>query len=114
MAAGSLRRSIRQSLTVARRDFIATVFTPTFLIFLLSPLLTIAFGAAGGMGASTMAQSAIDRSRLIVLAAPDRTAAMHAADTQLRELFDRGDAPPPIEFRTPQGDPGGAGAHHDR
>jgi ABC-2 type transport system permease protein len=105
MAAGSLRRSIRQSMTVARRDFIATVFTPTFLIFLLSPLLTIAFGAAGGMGASTMAQSAIDRSRLIVLTAPERTPAMHAADMQLRELFDRGDAPPPIEFRTPQGDP---------
>ena len=105
MAAGSLRRSIRQALTVARRDFIATVFTPTFLIFLLSPLLTIAFGAAGGLGASTMAQSAIDRSKLVVLAAPDRTAAMQAADTQLRDVFDRGDAPPPIEFRTPERDP---------
>ena len=73
MAAGSLRRSIRQSLTVARRDFIATVFTPTFLIFLLSPLLTIAFGAAGGVGASKMTRSVVDRSKLVVLTAPDRT-----------------------------------------
>ncbi|MBS0480355.1 MAG: ABC transporter permease [Proteobacteria bacterium] len=105
MTAGSLRRSIRQALTVARRDFIATVFTPTFLIFLLSPLLTIAFGAAGGVGASSMAQSAIDRSKLVVLTAPDRAPAIQAADAQLREVFARGDAPPPLEFRLPQPNP---------
>ncbi|QDZ06620.1 ABC transporter permease [Sphingomonas panacisoli] len=105
MAAGSLRRSIRQSLTIARRDFIATVFTPTFLIFLLSPLLTIAFGAAGGVGASSMAQSAIDRSKLVVLIAPDRASAVQAADAQLREMFARGDAPPPVEFQLPQPNP---------
>lgn len=104
MAAGSVRRHVRQALTVARRDFIATVFTPTFLIFLLSPLLTIAFGAAGGMGASSMAQSAIDRSKLVVLIAPDRAPAIQAADAQLREMFGRGDAPPPIEFKLPDPD----------
>ena len=105
MAAGSLRRSIRQSLTVARRDFIATVFTPTFLIFLLSPLLTIAFGAMGGVGASKMTQSVIDRSKLVVLTAPDRTPAIQVVDAQLRDLFDRNDAPPPVEFKLPQPNP---------
>jgi ABC-2 type transport system permease protein len=105
MAAGSLRRSIRQSLTVARRDFIATVFTPTFLIFLLSPLLTIAFGAAGGVGASRMTQSVIDRSKLVVLTAPDRTTAIQVIDSQLRAVFDRGDVPPPIEFKLPEAKP---------
>jgi ABC-2 type transport system permease protein len=105
MAPGSLRRSIRQAMTVARRDFIATVFTPTFLIFLLSPLLTIAFGAAGGVGASKMTQSVIDRSKLVVLIAPERNAAIREADTQLRRVFDRDDVPPPLEFRAPDGDP---------
>ena len=105
MAAGSLRRSIRQSLTVARRDFIATVFTPTFLIFLLSPLLTIAFGAAGGVGASQMTRSVVDRSKLVVLTAPDRTPAIQTVDSQLRAVFDRGDTPPPIEFRLPGANP---------
>ena len=105
MAAGSLRRSIRQSLTVARRDFIATVFTPTFLIFLLSPLLTIAFGAAGGVGASQMTRSVIDRSKLVVLTAPDRTAAIQTVDAQLRTVFDRGDVPPPVEFKLPEANP---------
>lgn len=105
MAAASFRRHIRQALTVARRDFIATVFTPTFLIFLLSPLLTIAFGAMGGLGASKMTQSVIDRSKLVVLTAPDRASAIQTADAQLRTLFDRGDAPPPIEFKLPEKNP---------
>ncbi|MBN8807939.1 MAG: ABC transporter permease [Sphingomonas sp.] len=110
MAAGNFRRHTRQALTVARRDFIATVFTPTFLIFLLSPLLTIAFGAAGGLGASTMAQTAIARSRLVVITAPEHRAAIMAIDAQFRPIFDHGDAPPPIEFRTPSADPA-ADAH---
>ena len=32
------KKAIRQTLTIARRDFIATVFTPMFLFFLLAPL----------------------------------------------------------------------------
>lgn len=104
MAAGAFRRHIRQAMTVARRDFIATVFTPTFLIFLLSPLLTIAFGAAGGVGASSMAQSAIDRSKLVMLVMPDRVPRIQAADAMLREVFPRGEAPPPIEFKIPEPD----------
>ncbi len=105
MAPGSFRRSIRQAMTVARRDFIATVFTPTFLIFLLSPLLTIAFGAMGGVGASKMTQSMIDRSKLVVLTTPDRTPAIQAIDTQLRTVFDRNDTPPPLEFKLPDANP---------
>ncbi|MBN8813933.1 MAG: ABC transporter permease [Sphingomonas sp.] len=105
MAAGSFRRHIRQALTVARRDFIATVFTPTFLIFLLSPLLTIAFGAAGGVGASSMTQSVIERSKLVVLTTPDRTPAIQTIDAQLRTVFDRREAPPPIEFKLPERNP---------
>ena len=54
---GNYRRALRQAMTVARRDFIATVFTPTFLLFLLSPMFTILFGAAGGFGASSMIPS---------------------------------------------------------
>ena len=44
----NLRRLARQTLTVARRDFIATVFTPVFLLFLFAPLIMGAFGAIGG------------------------------------------------------------------
>ena len=37
----SARRLIRQTMTIARRDFIATVFTPIFLLFLFAPLIMV-------------------------------------------------------------------------
>jgi ABC-2 type transport system permease protein len=102
---GNIGRGLRQALTVARRDFIATVFTPTFLLFLLSPMFTILFGAAGGFGASSMAQGAADRARIVVIAAPDQAAAIVATDRQLRQVFGRGDIPPPLDILTPSADP---------
>ena len=42
----NFRRTVRQTLTVARRDFVATVFTPTFLIFLLAPLISVTLALA--------------------------------------------------------------------
>ncbi|MGN6820946.1 MAG: ABC transporter permease [Sphingomonas sp.] len=101
----NFRRALRQALTVARRDFIATVFTPTFLIFLMSPMFTILFGAAGGFGASSMAQGAADRARIVVVAAPDQAAAIVATDRQLRKVFGRGAIPPPLDVLTPDGNP---------
>ena len=43
------RRLIRQTLTIARRDFVATVMTPMFLLFLLAPLLFAGFGVFFGL-----------------------------------------------------------------
>jgi len=101
----NFRRSLRQALTVARRDFVATVFTPTFLIFLLSPLLTIAFGAAGGLGASTVAQGASARERLVVIAPGATAPGFLVADKRLRAAFDHGDGPAPLRLETPAADP---------
>ena len=105
MIAGNVRRSVRQAMTVARRDFIATVFTPTFLIFLLSPLLTILFGTAGGLGASSMAQGAEDRTRLVAIAAPDDRSSLLAADQRLRTIFRASDQPPELRLDVPLRDP---------
>ncbi|WP_066808625.1 ABC transporter permease [Sphingomonas asaccharolytica] len=102
---GNYRRALRQAMTVARRDFIATVFTPTFLLFLLSPMFTILFGAAGGLGASTVTQGAAGRARIVVVAAPDQAAAIVATDRQLRKVFGSADIPPPLDIATPSGDP---------
>ena len=102
---GNYRRALRYAMTVARRDFIATVFTPTFLLFLLSPMFTILFGAAGGFGASSMAQGAADRARIVVITAPDQAAAIVATDRQLRQVFGRGDIPPPLDVVTPSSAP---------
>ena len=59
----------------------------------------------GGLGASRMTQSVVDRSKLIVLTAPDRASAIQTVDAQLRLVFDRRDAPPPVEFKLPEAIP---------
>ena len=104
-APGNLRRLTRQTLTVARRDFIATVFTPTFLLFLLAPLIMLSFGAIGGMGAATMAGSSAGKSRIVALVNPADGTALTAADTDLRGLYRRREGPPALTIEPPSADP---------
>lgn len=89
-----LRRQIRQTLTIARRDFTATVFTPIFLLFLFAPVIMTSFGAIGGMGAASVTQGSADKSRLVAMLPDASASALRAADAQLRPLV-RGDATPP-------------------
>jgi len=104
MSANS-NRIVRQTLTIARRDFVATVFTPTFLLFLLSPVIMLSFGLIGGLGASSMATSAAEKARIVAIVAPAQQAAMRATDARLRKLFGRSDQPPVLTFDTPGADP---------
>lgn len=92
-------RTLRQTLTIARRDFIATVFTPTFLIFLLAPLIMLGFGAIGGLGAATMADSSAERIKLVALAGDADGARLMRADRDLRTVFRFSEAPPKLEIR---------------
>lgn len=80
-------RLLRKALTVARRDFTATVMTPTFLLFLLSPLLMIGFATIGSMSASSAAGSGEERQRVVAIAGPAKAAELAAVDKQLRELL---------------------------
>ncbi|MBP2275139.1 MULTISPECIES: ABC transporter permease [Sphingomonas] len=100
-----LPRIVRQTFTIARRDFVATVFTPTFLLFLLSPLFTIGFGLVGGMGASSVASGSTDKTRIVAIVAPAQQAAMRAADARLRAMFPRGDRPATLTLENPSADP---------
>ncbi len=100
-------RSLRQTLTVARRDFTATVFTPTFLLFLLTPVIMVGFGLVGGLGAQSIAGSGQEKMRIVVIAAPDEAPTITAIDKQLRTLFPpRGDnSRPALLIDTPTADP---------
>ncbi len=98
------RRLIRQTLTIARRDFIATVFTPTFLIFLLAPAIMLSFGAIGGLGAASMADTSAQKTRLIAIATPADGAALADVDRTLRQLYRRSEAPPTLVVEAPAGD----------
>ncbi len=100
-----LRRTIKQTLTIARRDFIATVFTPIFLLFLFAPLIMASFGAVGGLGAATVAGSGDDRARIVVIVPSARTALFAKVDAQLRTAFREGEAPPKLLSIAPDGNP---------
>ncbi|MBA15157.1 MAG: hypothetical protein CMN73_02240 [Sphingomonas sp.] len=84
-------KGVRQALTIARRDFVAAVATPTFLVFLLAPLLMVGFATIGGLGATMVDRTAATHLRIVALAAPEWQAPLQAADTRLRSLFAAGD-----------------------
>jgi len=90
---------IRSMFVVARRDFLAIVATPTFLLFLLAPLFMVGMGLAGGMGASQLADSARGAGRIVVVANAADVEALQTADRRLRDAFTRREAPPPLEYR---------------
>jgi ABC-2 type transport system permease protein len=98
------QRGLRQALTVARRDLTATVMTPTFLIFLLSPLLMIGFGLLSTIGAKSAATSGQNRERIVVIATPDRAATLGAIDQQMRVLFSASRLPPQLLIEAPRRD----------
>lgn len=98
-------RTLRQTLTIARRDFIATVFTPTFLIFLLAPLIMLGFGAIGGMGAASMADSSTQKIKIVALANDADGVGLKRADAEIRPLFRKDEGPPILEVRPVSADP---------
>jgi ABC-2 type transport system permease protein len=102
---------VRQTLTIARRDFVATVFTPTFLIFLFAPVVMGSFGAIGGFGASAATSGAGDKTRIVALVGGDQARLMMANDAQLRRVYrDSSEAPATLRTDAPGSD-GAAQAH---
>ncbi|RYY25741.1 MAG: ABC transporter permease [Sphingomonadales bacterium] len=101
------RRMLRQTSTVIRRDFTATVFTPTFLLFLLAPLIFLTFSVAGGLGANQIAASGGEKLRIVVIAPPAQATTILQVDRQLRSLFpERGEqTPPKLTIVAPDTDP---------
>ena len=83
------RRLIRQTMTIARRDFVATVFTPIFLLFLFAPLIMVAFSTIGALGAAQAADHGTDRVRIVAIVPETAAKAFAAADRQSRAIFRR-------------------------
>ncbi|MBO9714509.1 ABC transporter permease [Sphingomonas sp.] len=94
-------RFLRQTLTIARRDFTSTVFTPMFLLFLLTPVLMIGFGIVGGLAGQSAATSGEANKRLVVIASPRDAMIIAETDRQLRLIFPSGDAPPILRIDSP-------------
>ena len=79
-------RVLAAALIIARRDFVSIVMTPTFLLFLLAPLMMVAFGAIGGISAGQLAQNAGSRERIVAIVPRVEVPAYQAADARLRRV----------------------------
>lgn len=99
------RKALRQTLTIARRDFIATVFTPVFLLFLFAPLIAGSFSVLAGAGAAGAAGDERGKARLVAIVPAADTRPIAVADTRLRSLFRDGEAPPELTTLAPAPDP---------
>ena len=99
------RRTLRQTFTIARRDFIATVFTPIFLLFLFAPVIMGSFGAIGGMGAASVSGGAQDKTRIIAIVPATTARPIDDADARLRGMFRGDEAPPELSIVAPKADP---------
>lgn len=73
-----------QAMVIARRDFVSIVATPTFLLFLLAPLLMIGFGAIGGLTAGGLAENAGEQERIVAIVPDGERAAFAAVHSRLR------------------------------
>lgn len=94
-----------QAMVVARRDFLAIVATPTFLLFLFAPLLMLILPAVLGSGLASMATETVDRSRIVALVSAEDAARLESADGVLRRLYRPGEAPPRLQIIAPERDP---------
>lgn len=100
-----MSRLIRQTLTIARRDFIATVMTPMFLLFLLAPLLFGSFGLVGSLGARSVGQSAEGKERIYAIVSPADAVRLQAADKLIRPAISRERGLPELATIAPTADP---------
>jgi len=80
------REIIRSAYVVGRRDFVATVMSKTFLLFLLGPLLPVLMGAMfGGIGARIEKEA--QRPVVAVVASQEEFARLEGARQRLQGLL---------------------------
>ncbi len=99
-----MKRIFTHALVVARRDFLATVATPTFLVFLLMPFVMVGLSIGFGTGVASMATKPAEATRIVAFAAGDAAVRLKTADDATRQVFREGEKPPPLEILVPAGD----------
>jgi ABC-2 type transport system permease protein len=87
---------------ICRRDFVATVYSKTFLLFLIAPLAAVAFGYVVGKTTED-ADRVLDRPKVAIVAEAEVADALKAAHEQLANLLDDR-ALPIIETVQPEAD----------
>jgi ABC-2 type transport system permease protein len=98
-----MKRLFRSAFVIGRRDFGATVFSKTFIFFLIGPLFPVLLGGLfGGIGAQVATQA--DQSRIAVVATSEDFARLQGAHETLSGALG-GNAPAALFRVAPSGDP---------
>lgn len=92
----------QSAFVIARRDFVATVWSRTFLFFLIGPLVIISFSLAFGTLTSRMARADI-QAKVAVIAKPSDFAALNGARERLNPAFGQRSLPDLVR-EEPRGD----------
>jgi ABC-2 type transport system permease protein len=100
-----MNHTFKQITVIARRDFMAVVATPTFLLFLFTPFFMIGFGLASGYGGQYLAKSSSIKRQMIVITDPRQSAVINASEAALRErLYGDEKGPSILKIVAPQSD----------
>ncbi len=101
-----MRQLLKNGLVVARRDFMAVVATPTFLLFLLAPFLMLGISVASGVGGAYLAKGQRESRQMIIIASPEDGARLRAEERVLRKrLYGTAGGPPSMGTVSPEADP---------
>jgi len=100
-----MRQLIQNGLVIARRDFMAVVATPTFLLFLLAPFLMLGISIASGIGGAYLAKGPQESRQMIIIASPTDAKRLGAQENALRKrLYGPGGGPPAVRTVAPEPD----------
>ena len=98
-----MRQLLKSGLVIARRDFMAVVATPTFLLFLLAPFLMLGISVASGIGGAYLAKGQHDSRQTIVIASPEEGERLRAEENALRtRLYGLQGGPPSMGMVSPE------------
>lgn len=80
-----MNHSLKQIAVIARRDFMAVVATPTFLLFLLAPFFMLGISVASGMGGAYLAKSSVSVRQMVAIVVPADAALLNANNQEARK-----------------------------
>jgi hypothetical protein len=107
-----MKHLLSNALIIARRDFMAVVATPTFLLFLLAPFLMLGVSVASGIGGAYLAKGQHDSREMVVIASAADAKRLKVEEDVLRSrLYGREGGPPSVRFVLPGPDPEAQQAH---
>ena len=80
-----MNHTLNQIIVIARRDFMAVVATPTFLLFLLAPFFMLGISVASGFGGAYLAKSSVSKRQMVAIVTPADGARLNANNEAVRK-----------------------------